>query len=135
VLQAIGQLTEPATWYRKPVVSKGATYFFEIWDREQRIMRLDGPMGAAKVGEWQHVAVTVTDATAWWPTWQMWINGALVGEKSDGRLSPAIELKENYIGKNVRGCMQDFRMYSTPLTPDKLKATIAWAKPRLHPMP
>ena len=135
VLQAIGQLTEPATWYRKPVVSKGATYFFEIWDNEHRIMRLDGPMGAAKVGEWQHVAVTVTDATAWWPTWQMWINGALVGEKSDGRLSPAIELKENYIGKNVRGCMQDFRMYSTPLTPDKLKATIAWAKPKLHPLP
>lgn len=135
MLQAIGQLTEPTRWYRPPVASKGATYYFEIWDHENRIMRLDGPMGAAKVGEWQHVAVTVTDATAWWPTWQMWINGVLVGEKSDGRLSPAIELKENYIGKNVRGCLQDFRVYSTPLVPSKLQAAIAWSKPKLHPLP
>jgi hypothetical protein len=98
-------------------------------------MRLDAPMTSARVGEWQHVAVTVTDDAAWWPTWQMWINGSLVAEKADGRMSPAMELKENYIGKGMRGCIQDFRMYSTPLVPSKLKEAIAWSKPKLHPSP
>jgi len=136
VLQAIGQLTEPAYGLRpvsKP--ANGAMYYFEIWDQEQRIMRLNGPMGSARTNEWQHVAVTVTDSADWWPTWQLWINGALVGEKTDGRLSPAIELNENYIGSRMRGCIQDFRMYSTPLYPSKLKDAIEWSKPKLHPMP
>jgi hypothetical protein len=137
VVQAIGQLTEPA-FGLKPTSQKqtqGATYFFEIWDREQRIMRLTGPMGAAKTGQWQHVAVTTTDGTAWWPTWQLWINGIMVADRTDGRMSPAMELKENYIGQNVRGCIQDLRIYTTPLGEPKLKKAIAWGKPLLHPEP
>lgn len=135
VIQSIGQITEPAYGLRPLTPSKESTYFFEIWDQEQRIMRLTAPMGSAKTGEWQHVAVTTTDATAWWPTWQFWINGALVAERTDGRLSPAMDLKENYIGQNVRGCIQDFRMYSTPFIPAKLQSAIAWGKPKLHPLP
>ena len=137
VVQAIGQMTEPSSpsELRPATPSKAATYFFEIWDQEQRIMRLNGPMGSAKTGAWQHVAVTTTDATAWWPTWQMWIDGVMVSEKTDGRLSPAMELKENYIGTSVRGCIQDFRMYSTPMIPGKINAAISWGKPKLHPMP
>jgi len=134
LIQSLGQITEPASLIKKPI-SQSATYFFEIWDKEHRLMRLDAPMGSAKTGEWQHVAVTTTDATAWWPTWQIWINGVLVGERVDGRMSPAMELRENYIGENVRGCIQDFRMYSGPLTPAKLASAIAWGKPKLHPLP
>lgn len=138
VVQAIGQLTEPAAAKkppRTPPLSASARYYFEIWDEESRIMRLDAPMSSAKTGQWQHVAVTVTDAAAWWPTWQFWLNGALVTEKTDGRLSPAMEITENFIGKNVRGCIQDFRMYSTPLTEDKLQSAIRYSKDRLHPQP
>lgn len=132
-IMAIGQMMEPL---RAPVESVAtATYFFEIWDKEHRIMRLHAPMGSAKTGEWQHVVVTTTDSTTWWPTWQMWINGVLVAEKTDGRMSPAMELRENYIGQGMRGCIQDFRMYSSPLTPAKLRAAMAWTKPRLHPLP
>jgi len=133
LVQAIGQLTEPALLSRPPLPNvKGATYFFEIWDQEQRIMRLTGPMGSAKTGEWQHVAVTTTDATAWWPTWQLWINGIPVAEKTDGRLSPAMELKENYIGSSVRGCIQDFRMYNRPINPSNV---MTWSQKKLHPLP
>ena len=138
VVQAIGQLTEPAYGVKpheglhKP---KTARYYFEIWDHEQRIMRLDAPMSSAIRGQWQHVAVTVTGAADWWPTWQIWLDGKLVGEKSDGRMSPAMELSENYIGRNMRGCIQDFRVYRTPLVPSKLKEAIAWSKPKLHPLP
>ena len=137
VIQLIGQITEPAVLQKQEQEQEKSqgTYYFEIWDNEQRIMRLDTPMGSAKVNQWQHVAVTVTDETAWWPTWQFWIDGELVGERTDGRLSPAMELKHNTIGKNVRGCIQDFRIYSKPMTAKKIADAIAWSGPKLHPSP
>ena len=135
VIQAIGQLTEPAVVASKPRLSKSGTYFLEIWDQENRIMRLDGPMDSAKVGQWQHVVFTVTDSSDWWPTWQLWIDGALVGERQDGRLSPAITLAKNFIGRNMRGCLQDFRVYREAMSPAKIKAAMTWTKKRLHPLP
>jgi hypothetical protein len=134
VIQSVGQLTEPAAVLAQPL-AKAATYVFEIWDEEQRLMRLASPMGSARTDRWQHVAVTVTDGQAWWPTWQMWIDGNLVATKTDGRLSPALELTQNFIGRGVRGCIQDFRVYSKPLTEDKLQTAIAWGRPHLHPLP
>ena len=115
--------------------SKSATYVFEIWDEEQRIMRLESPMGAAVVGQWQHVVVTTTDDTAWWPEWQMWIDGVLVASRTDGRLSPALELSQNFIGRGVRGCLQDFRIYKAHLSPERVKATMSFSKDKLHPLP
>ena len=113
-----------------------ATYVFEIWDGEQRIMRLASPAPAAATGRWQHVVVTTAGPAAdWWPTWQMWVDGALVATRTDGRLSPAMALTENYIGRNVRGCIQDFRVYDRPMPADKIAAAIRWGRPRLHPAP
>ncbi len=143
-LQAIGQMTEPARPLeqlhpneRLPVNphSQSATYVFEIWDEEQRIMRLESPMGAAVTGQWQHVVVTTTDNTSWWPEWQMWIDGALVASRTDGRLSPALQLTQNFIGRDLRGCLQDFRVYKAHLGPAAVSKAMAWAKERLHPLP
>jgi hypothetical protein len=134
-LLAVGQLTEPQ---QPPVAAPDlttATYVFEIWDEEHRIMRIAAPQGSARTGRWQHVAVTTTDATAWWPTWQLWIDGALVATRTDGRLSPALTLRQNYIGRGLRGCLQDLRIYSKPLPADKLQAAINWSKSKLHPNP
>lgn len=111
---------------------EGEAYFFEIWDEEQRIMRVNAPMGSVKTGEWQHVAVTTTDSTAWWPTWQMFLDGSLVASKTDGRLSPAMELGEASIGRGVRGCIVDFRVSRVPLDP---LATMEWARPKLYASP
>lgn len=111
---------------------EGEAYFFEIWDEEQRIMRINAPMGSVVAGVWQHVVVTTTDSTAWWPTWQFFIDGALVSTKSDGRLSPAMELIEASIGRGVRGCIVDFRVSRVPLDP---LATMEWARPRLYASP
>ena len=135
VIQAIGQVTEPVAVPNQPRPSKTAAYFFEIWDQQNRIMRLESPMDSAKVGKWQHVVFTTTASEDWWPTWQIWINGALAGERQDGRMSPAMTLSANFIGKNVRGCIQDFRVYSTAMAPAKIKAAMAWTKKRLHPLP
>ena len=135
VIQAVGQITEPAMIINQPRPSKAATYFMEIWDQENRIMRLDAPMDSAKVGQWQHVVFTTTDSEDWWPTWQIWLNGELVGERKDGRLIPAMTLGVNMIGQNMRGCLQDFRIYGRAMVPAKIKAAMAWTKKRLHSLP
>lgn len=140
---AVGQLTEPAVLHPTPAVlqpapaplSSAATYVFEIWDDDQRIMRLASPMGAARTGQWQHVVVTTTSHADWWPTWTLWIDGTPVASKTDGRLSPALELTQNYIGRGLRGCLQDFRIYNRPMTEHKIAAAIRWSKGHLHPTP
>ena len=117
-----------------PLEQSGA-YVFEIWDEEARLMRLAGPAGGVNAGQWQHVVVTTVDSTTWWPTWRMYVDGALVAEKRDGRMSPAMELTQNYIGRGVRGCLQDFRVYREPMTETKIEAAMDWCRPLLHPTP
>jgi hypothetical protein len=140
---AIGQLTEPGQ-LRPPQVSpipipmpieKSGAYVFEIWDEEARLMRIESGAGSVVAGQWQHVVVTTADATTWWPTWRMYVDGALVAEKRDGRMSPAMELTQNYVGRGLRGCLQDFRVYSGPMSAAKIESAIAWGRPLLHPTP
>lgn len=113
---------------------KSATWVFEIWDGEQRIMRLAGPHTARKE-KWQHVVLTTTDATTWWPTWQLWVDGEVVANRIEGRTIPAVTLTENYLGRDLRGCLQDFRVYTEPMHADKIAAARLWMEPRLHPSP
>jgi len=113
---------------------KTATWIFEIWDESQRIMRIKAPFGA-KIGAWQHVTLTTTDSTTWWPTWQIWLDGVLVIEQKEGRMIPALFLTNNRIGENVRGCLQDFRIYREPMPAAKIKEAIDWSSRLLHPTP
>jgi hypothetical protein len=113
---------------------KTATWIFEIWDERQRIMRLRGPHGA-KIGQWQHVVVTTTDNTPAFPTWQLWLDGVMTTEQRDGRMIPALFLTNNRIGENVRGCIQDFRIYRDPMSAEKIKEAMAWSSRLLHPTP
>jgi hypothetical protein len=112
-----------------------ATWVFELWDAEQRIMRLAAPSGNAKAHTWQHVVVTTVEDDKWWPTWQLWIDGRLVATKPEGRMSPAMELTHNYIGQKMRGCVQDFRVYKAPMAPPKIEAAVRTGRARLHPRP
>jgi hypothetical protein len=141
-LLAVGQLTEPARYSRpaqkpapKTPLSTQARYVFEIWDQEQRLFRLESSMGSVKPQTWQHIVVTTTNADAWWPTWEMYIDGKVVANRQDGRLSPAITLTENYIGKGVRGCIQDFRVYRDPMSARRVHEAITWGQPHLHQNP
>lgn len=135
--QALGLMhqTEPV---RLPVIqprSNGAAWVFEIWDGEQRIMRLKAPAGTARANTWQHVVVTTVENDKWWPTWHMWIDGRIVATKPEGRMSPAMELTHNYIGRDMRGCVQDFRVYTAPMPAPKIEATVTTGRARLHPQP
>lgn len=152
--QAVGPVTEPFRLTQQPPTSlthgpeqnQSGMWVFEIWDGEQRIMRLEGPPASAITGQWQHVtlttAATTTTATTttattsdWWPTWQLWVSGRKLTERSEGRQIPAETLTENYIGRGLRGCLMDFRVYDRPMTPSDITATMEWAKEKLHPTP
>jgi hypothetical protein len=111
-----------------------ASYVFEIWDEEQRIMRLVAPH-AARTGTWQHIVLTTTDGTSHWPTWQLYVDGVLAATRTEGRSIPAISLTHNYIGRGFRGCLVDFRVYSKPMPAAKRAAAMTWAQRRLHPIP
>jgi hypothetical protein len=113
----------------------GAAWVFEIWDEDQRIMRLAAPAGSARTNVWQHVVVTTVENEKWWPTWQIWVDGRIVATKPEGRMSPAVTLTYNYIGRNMRGCVQDFRVYKAPLPAPKIEAAVRWGRQRLHPQP
>lgn len=146
-LYAIGQLTTPADSLAQPMhpekpvtlptpaTPPNARYVFEIWDDRQRLVRLESAMGSVVPGRWQHVTVTTTNSDAWWPVWEMYLDGVQVSSFTDGRMSPAISLSQNYIGRGVRGCIQDFRVYRTPMRPPRITEAIEWSKDRLHPNP
>jgi hypothetical protein len=141
LVQAIGPQTEPLrlTAPPPPSASQTATGFwvFEIWDGEQRLMRLEAPAASARTGQWQHVVITTaaTGENDWWPTWQMWLNGRMVADRKEGRQIPAETLTENILGRGLRGCLVDFRVYDRALSPSDVTATMAWAQERLHPEP
>jgi hypothetical protein len=140
-IHALGAHVEPPKQSKKETSTNSTTtgsWVFEMWDKEQRIMRITTPP-IAKTDVWQHVALTTTDSTSWWPTWQIWLDGQCISEKKDGRMIPALQLTQNKIGKNVRGCLQDFRIYRAPLPPSKIASMIAWSSSSentiLHPQP
>ena len=128
------QAALPQTSHAKPPSRTSGTWVFEIWDEEQRIMRLAGEH-VARAEQWQHVVLTTTDATAWWPTWQMWVDGRVVANRIEGRNIPALSLAENYLGRGLRGCIQDFRVYNEPMTAEKIAAAARWMRGRLHGSP
>lgn len=124
------KLVEPVRCLPSP--EQQSSFVFEIWDKEQRLLSMRAP---ATKDTWQHVVITTTDSTSWWPTWSIWINGTLITTKVDGRSIPTLMLANNVIGKNMRGCIQDFRVYTRPLSADEVQETMAFSKPFLHPLP
>jgi hypothetical protein len=142
VIQAVGQLTEPVV---EPLqhfsalpsqpLSQNATYVWEIWDIDGRLVRLESGPSSLKAGTWQHVVVTTAEEVSWWPRWQLWLDGELKAEARDSRAIPAMSLSQNFLGRGFRGCIQDVRMYSVPMTAAKIKEAKEWSGARLHPQP
>ena len=140
-LLAVGKKTEPLAFALAPSdtttsTATEGTYLFEVWDQDQRLVRLESPPGqGARLHTWQHLVLTTTDSTSWWPTWQMWIDGRCVASHANGRLCPAMELAQNFVGRGMRGCIQDFRIYGRALGEPDIQAARAWGVDVLHPMP
>jgi hypothetical protein len=126
-------------------VEPTANLLFEIWDTQQRKMRIR-VLNAIPLKRWVHIALTTTDATSIRPTWQVFIDGAKVYEESDGHVPLKSYLTRNYIGRSnwegvttqyedaderFRGALFDFRLYRTPMNGSKINRTVMWGREKL----
>jgi len=123
-----------------------ANLIFEIWDTEQRKMRIKVLQCVPK-NKWFHLAITTTDNSAFRPTWHVYINGVKVFEQLDGHMPLTSLLTKNYIGRSnwedvssqyldaderFRGSLFDFRMYRKPMSAAKIKRSYEWGLARIE---
>jgi hypothetical protein len=124
--------------------TKKANILFEIWDKEQRKMRIRC-IDALQEGKLHHVACTVTDMS-FRPTWKVYVDGINIFTLEEGHLGQANYTTKNYIGRSnweaiegtysderFRGTLFDFRMYRIPLSETKILKSIEWGKNLLSP--
>jgi hypothetical protein len=122
-----------------------ANLLFEIWDSQQRKMRMR-VVNAIPLKKWTHVAITTTDGSSFRPTWQVYIDGKNVYEQADGHMPLKSYTTMNYIGKSnwesqtaqyqdadqrLRGAIFDFRLYRLPMSASKIERTMQWGKKKL----
>ena len=123
-----------------------ANLIFEIWDTQQRKMRIRA-INAIPLKQWCHVVVTTTDASSFRPTWQVYIDNKMVLEHEDGHMPLNSYTTLNYIGKSnwedvgvgqyddqderFRGSLFDFRLYRLPMSAAKIAKTYAWGRARV----
>lgn len=122
-----------------------ANLLFEIWDTQQRKMRIR-VLDAIPLKRWVHIALTTTDGTNLRPTWRVFIDGKMVYEEPDGHMALKSYVTLNYIGRSnwegvssqyedaderLRGALFDFRLYRAPMSPAKIQRTVQWGRERL----
>ncbi len=120
---------------------KKANLLFEIWDKEQRKMRIKC-IDAVEEGKLHHICCTVTDM-AFRPTWRVYVDGKNIFSQEEGHLPQTNYTTKNYIGRSnwedaqgqgeykderFRGTLFDFRMYRVPLSEPKILKSIEWGK-------
>ena len=126
-------------------VEATANLLFEIWDTDQRKMRIR-VLGAIPLKKWVHIALTTTNGDPFRPTWQVYINGQKRYEELDGHMPLTSYVTNNYIGRSnwedvsaqfqnpderFRGALFDFRMYRIPMSAGKIKKTVEWGQQKL----
>jgi hypothetical protein len=123
---------------------KRANLLFEIWDKEQRKMRIK-VVDAVKERAWHHIVITTTDY-AFRPTWEVYIDGVKVFTKEEGHLPQTAYVTKNYIGKSnwenasgqgeykderFRGSLFDMRFYRIPMSETKVMKTFEWGEQQI----
>jgi hypothetical protein len=136
---------DPATAAPQEAGEPAADLLFEIWDAQQRKMRIKVHR-AVPLKRWVHIALTTTDGTSLRPTWAVYIDGAKVHEEYDGFMPMKSYMSNNYIGRSnwetvsagysdpderFRGALFDFRLYKQPMSSAKIARTVQWGRERL----
>lgn len=126
-------------------VDPTANLIFEIWDSQQRKMRIR-VLNAIPLKRWVHIAITTTDGSTLRPTWQIFIDGKKVYEEKDGHMPLKSYLTLNYIGRSnwegvtsqyenaderFHGSLFDFRLYRSPMSGAKISRTVQWGREKL----
>lgn len=119
-----------------------ATLLYEVWDQQQRKMRIKIPSVIPK-RKWTHITVTAKSMDAFRPDIGIYINGEQVFLESSGFLPQTSSLSNCYIGKSnwtsdtsqyetrdelFKGSIFDLRIYKTPMSDSVIQDSVAWGK-------
>ena len=122
-----------------------ATFLYEIWDQQQRTMRIVIP-GVIPKKKWTHICVTAASTDSFRPDIAVYIDGEKVKVEASGWLPQASTTSNNYIGKSnwtnetsqyenknelFKGSVFDVRGYKVPLSEKVIKDSIVWGKDKL----
>ena len=120
--------------------AKTADLMMEIWDKDQRKMRVTVP-NFFTVDEWTHVVVTAEGTDAFRPDLAFYKNGAKVFLQPDAWLAQNSITEKNYVGRSawynvtsqygnrdedLKGAVFDMRLYNTPLTAATIVDSYRW---------
>jgi hypothetical protein len=122
-----------------------ATLLYEVWDNQQRVMRLRVP-SIIPLKTWTHICVTAKSDDAFRPDIGIYVNGEQVFVEPSGFLPQTSTLSNCYLGKSnwanatsqyenkdelFKGKMFDFRAYKTPLPDRVIQESVSWGKKKL----
>jgi hypothetical protein len=122
--------------------SKKASLLYEIWDNQQRKMRIVIPSILPKKA-WTHVCITAKSDDAFRPDIGIYVNGELAYLEASGFLPQASSLSNCYLGRSnwasstsqyenkdelFKGSLFDIRGYKVVLTDKVIQESVAWGK-------
>ena len=123
--------------------AKVADLLYEIWDSQQRKMRIV-VKGAIPLQKWTHVVITAESNDAFRPDIAVWIDGVKVFVQPSGWLPQNSSTANNYIGKSnsynlgtqyeagrdelFRGRLFDLRAYKSIMGAKRIAETVKWGK-------
>ena len=119
-----------------------ADMIYEVWDKDQRKMRLKIPEMFTK-GKWTHVVITAASTDAFRPDIAIYKNGIMVHLEPSGWLPQNNSTAKNYIGKSnwlddtsqyanrdelFKGSVFDFRGYKQLSSKKMIEDSFKWGK-------
>lgn len=122
-----------------------ATLLYEVWDNQQRVMRIRVP-SIIPLKKWTHICVTAKSDDAFRPDIGIYINGEQVFVEPSGFLAQTSVLSNCYIGKSnwasatsqyenrdelFKGKLFDLRAYKVPVAERVITETVGWGKKKL----
>lgn len=122
--------------------AKTADMCYEIWDRDQRKMRIVVPM-MFELEKWTHVVITAVGTDSFRPDIAIYKNGKQVWLEQSGWLPQQSETQKNYIGKSnwadatsqyankdelLKGAVFDVRGYVEGLSEKVVRDSYTWGK-------
>lgn len=122
-----------------------ATLLYELWDAQQRKMRILVP-GVIPKQKWTHICITAQNEDAFRPDIGIYVNGELVFVEPNGFLPQTSTLANCFLGKSnwfnvtsqyenkdelFKGRLFDVRGYKQVVPMGVIKESVAWGKHKL----
>jgi hypothetical protein len=130
---------------KKDGIADTADLCYEIWDKDQRRMRIVVPQ-LFKKDQWTHVVITAEGTDSFRPDIAIYANGKKKFVQPSGWLPQTSITEKNYIGKSnwaddtsqyankdelFKGAIFDFRGYLQPLNAKTIGESYEWGKKML----